>query len=360
MLDRLLSSTRAQIATVKSVLLTSDILRTMIAGGRIVTDPSQPRDACAPDPIGSVAPAPTEWRIYDHCSAVTRLYAVYEGFVNRVVAEWLRLCPKVWTRYDDIPEKIRLAHRFGVAHLLQSLSKARYAALTDRQVLSGYYTGLTQQTGYELLPEAFVASDQNLRSSVLTELLARIGMNDGWNWIKAHPSMESFIAEVRGGQNTADSELTEFVQYRNEAAHGSVDNVLSTEQLIERAEFIENLCGAVAEFALWSGVGVCRGQGKCEELGVVTETFASGAVVAVMKETTINRGEQLVAFGDHSCFPIRVNSIHVEDVPADVVAAGDRMEVGFMFDRRLRRRITLLRVPIMFAAPDDTPEPTPR
>ena len=59
-------------------------------------------------------PKTKEWRIYDHCAAVTKLYAIYENFVEDLIRDWLRLLPEIVLDYDDLEKVIHNTHSYGV------------------------------------------------------------------------------------------------------------------------------------------------------------------------------------------------------------------------------------------------------
>ncbi|MEG3864034.1 MAE_28990/MAE_18760 family HEPN-like nuclease, partial [Microcoleus sp. herbarium12] len=67
-----------------------------------------------------------EWRIYDRSAVVTRLYAIYERFVEDLISDWLRGMPDLVPRYSDLEEKIQNTHREGIGRLLIDIKKNRF------------------------------------------------------------------------------------------------------------------------------------------------------------------------------------------------------------------------------------------
>jgi hypothetical protein len=108
-------------------------------------------------------PKVIEWRVYDHCAVVTRLYAIYERFVEDLVRDWLVLLPGLFSRYSELEETIRNTSQIGVERLLLDLRKNRYKHLSIEEVIRGLFHGATDETEYELLPDAFLFHEQNLR-----------------------------------------------------------------------------------------------------------------------------------------------------------------------------------------------------
>jgi MAE_28990/MAE_18760-like HEPN len=40
-----------------------------------------------------IIPTEQEWMVYEHCSIVTRLYSIYESFVENIINEWIEKLP---------------------------------------------------------------------------------------------------------------------------------------------------------------------------------------------------------------------------------------------------------------------------
>jgi predicted transcriptional regulator len=118
-----------------------------------------------------------KWLEYDRCAVVTRLYAVYESFVENLIATWLQRLPEIIPRYADLDERIRNTHREGVGRLLVELKKARFSSvLTDRTVVESLFSGIAGYQKYNLIPQAFLFHEQNLRKDILEKLLADAGI----------------------------------------------------------------------------------------------------------------------------------------------------------------------------------------
>jgi hypothetical protein len=78
MFPALLAKVFQQVDTVKRSIETTDEARNLL---------SAPEEIPELASLRSKAPTTTEWRIYDHCAALTRLYAIYERFVEEVIAD---------------------------------------------------------------------------------------------------------------------------------------------------------------------------------------------------------------------------------------------------------------------------------
>ncbi len=132
--------------------------------------------------------------------------------------------------YLELEEKIQNTHREGVGRILIEFKKDRFKDLSENQVIRGLFYGTTNQNkNYELLPEAFLLHDQNLRKDILEKLFADAGIADTWKWVMNYREVKHFVEEIRGNQNTAEGELNQLISYRNEAAHGVVYQRLGTQ-----------------------------------------------------------------------------------------------------------------------------------
>jgi hypothetical protein len=142
----------------------------------------------------------------------------------------------------------------------------------------------------------------------------------------------------------AENELKQFVQDRNDAAHGIVDEVLSVTRIIELSELVEALCVAICEMLSWQVVSRKKTNGGASTVGDVTEKFKNGAVVVKMQNVEFGLGDTLYVCGAACCYPVIVKSIHLEDVPLDHMTVTAETEIGLMFDREVKKNRKLYRV----------------
>ena len=43
----------------------------------------------------NIIPTEQEWMVYEHCSIVTRLYSIYESFVENIINKWIEQLPTI-------------------------------------------------------------------------------------------------------------------------------------------------------------------------------------------------------------------------------------------------------------------------
>ncbi|MGF1489717.1 MAG: MAE_28990/MAE_18760 family HEPN-like nuclease [Prochloraceae cyanobacterium] len=246
MYQQFIVKAKEEISTVRSIIKTNENIRNLISksGDR----------SCSKEYIKIIEnlksdiPKTKDWIRYDHCFAVTQLYAIYENFVENLIGDWLIVLPKLFVSYSELDERIQNTHRVGIGRLLIDLNKNRYEHLSIDRVISSLNDGISNEKQYELLPEAFLFHEQNLRREILEKLLADAGIDNTWTWVEKHRNIKNFVEEIRGSENTAEGELNELISYRNEAAHGAeMNNVLRLKPLLELCDFVESFCQALVE-----------------------------------------------------------------------------------------------------------------
>jgi hypothetical protein len=296
-----------------------------LSGGQGVNDPKSPWE-----PVLDRDPGKIKWQIFDHCASFTRLYAVYSIFVVDLVSEYLRTLPRLYGKYDQLPEAVLSQHRTGFGQILLKLGvSGPYSHLREIDIISQLSHGLSGGSEYVLLTDAFFVDRQNYRSDVLAKLIGSLGVKDVSSQIARHPAMKAFLSERIGDTATFESELNGFVRLRNEAAHGQVGQVIGFSQFRTTADFVIVLCEILVEMlahelALRKGV-----LGQTEEVGTVKEVHYSGKVAVVsMRPITIKVGEELMLVRGKSVRFAKVCSLQQEGKDSSLVAAQDGQELG--------------------------------
>jgi hypothetical protein len=135
MFQNLLMAVKANISAIRSIIKTNEKIRD-IAFGDVSLRTEEIQQLLIN--ISQDIPELTDWRVYDHCAVVTRLYAIYETFVEDLIEDWLILLPSLYSNYSELNETIRKTHQSGVGRLLQEILKEdnhRYKNLSTQQVM---------------------------------------------------------------------------------------------------------------------------------------------------------------------------------------------------------------------------------
>lgn len=337
---------RTQLRAIEDSLQTNDALRELLSTREF--QPLALRTARAKEAALLVkyhALNPTTWRALDHAAAMTSLYAAYERFVYQLLREWLSQLPLLCPRYDDLRQNIHKAHRVGTANIIQKKDHQRYRGLSLTGILRELASAADGVQPYRLLPEAFFSEDDNLRKDPLEALFGRVGFENTWKWIIKHPAVVDFIDNVRGGGNTAEGELAQFINYRNDAAHGNVDTVLGLNAIIGISTFVERLCEAITEFVRHTLLDRYLATGRATTVAEITEVFHHGATgIGTMRAGTIRVHDELALVAEDRCPMTEVLSLRDNDVDRQEVVAAQGQEVGIRLTIHVREGMTLVRV----------------
>lgn len=335
-----------KISTVRKIIQSNDILREIVFGDKTIIQQESDGNSDFTKLIEGL-PSKTEWRVYNHCATVTRLYAIYEGFVEELIKNWVQLLPEMFPVYSDLDNEIRNAHQIGVGKLLLELKKKknRFQHLSVENVVRGLLHGVTNEEKYELVSDAFLLHEQNLRKKVIDQLFSAAGIANAWVWVEKHRGIKHFVENVRGGENTPEGELEQLIEYRNEAAHRSViDETLGESELLDLCDFVEALCEALAELVTFQAIARQIALGKAQEIGQITEWFKQRkAGVATVKEITLSVGQNLFLVNEASsyCQLAKIESIMINDVPQEQVMATSEQKVGLKFNIEGRKGLSL-------------------
>lgn len=350
MFQELLNTVSLNISTVRSIIKTNDRLRKIAFGeGAVKKQELEPDVVFIISTLMQDIPRASDWRIYDHCAVVTQLYAIYERFVEDLVTHWIGLLPEMFPLYLQLEDRVRDTHQMGVGQLLLNLKKNRFQHLCIEKVVRGLFQGVTRENKYELVADAFLLHEQNLRKEVLEKLFADAGISNAWNWVEKHRAVKYFVEEIRARENTAEGELHELISYRNDAAHGApIDNVLGSSALLELCYFIETLCQALAELVTYRVISRKSLIGQARESGLITDWYKQRrAAVARVKETTLAVGGSLflVSEARSYCQLVTIKSIMIQesgkDVEKEQVEITSESEVGLKFDTDAKKELRL-------------------
>jgi hypothetical protein len=339
MFNEILKELRFNLSTIRAIIKTNDRLRNIVFERSDLTLQELIKQNSVLNQLIEGVPRDREWRIYESCTVVTRLYAIYERFVEDLISDYLLEIVNLFPYYE-LPDKIKNTHREGVGRLLMEMKKNRFQHLSTEQVIRGLFYGVTEDSqtsnpvnSYELFPEAFLLHDQNLRDDILEKILANIAITDVWTWIKKHRDIKKFVAEV--SETPADAMLNKLVSYRNEAAHGFVETILNSQDLLKYGDFLEILCQALAELLTYQIIKRKTEIGKAKEIGKITEWFKKPkAAIALVKEISLSVGDSLFAVSENSayCSLVMIESIKIDDKSTNYVEITTETEVGLQFN----------------------------
>ena len=339
----MLARTVAKINAIEKAIRTGEALRPILVMGQ----QGNAVDAIVAT-LKEAAADPIEARIYDHCAAITRLYALYEAFIEDALETWLEYLEQNG-KYTDLPETMQNHYRSGMARVFQHFDKARYAGLKLADVARSYAVTVGGQEPFTLLPQALIYHEVNLRMDILNGLFGNCDVTNIADWLEGHTELgREFDADGRwSGPKRVAAAIGDFVDYRNEASHKAVDvdDLLSSDELIRLCRLISALCTAVSERVVSRIADQMIISGKAIMIGKVTERFKNGAVIAVVKNAFVGIGDELYAVNQKRCRALVIKSIQVESRPCDsLTVEGDEREIGLVFDEQPNKGTQLIQI----------------
>lgn len=328
MYSAFLERTLKSIHALKRHLATSEALRSSIAEGILKCKSDVPCFALPPMPVDA-APERLEWRVIDHCTAVTRVYAIYEQFAQEMIREHLSLLQSRMA-FEDLPDETRKAYRKGLAEILLKKDGPRYGNLNLPDMIAQYDRALTGKS-YVLEPQALLITEQNLRMQELNRLFTACGIASVDVWLEKHGAVVSFFAKEGRLAASAEHEMAELIKYRNDAAHGSinVDNLLGLDYLYEFCDFISSVCQALSERVQMTAIERLLSVGAAQKVGQVSECFRSNTVLVAKVTGRFLVGDTIYLCGENYCLKREILSLQIQDIAHNSVFLDEVTEVGF-------------------------------
>lgn len=291
--------------------------------------------------LGDTADA-TSWRVIDHCTAITRSYALFEAFVSQLLREYLVFLAGAY-KMSDLGEKFIANYTRGIGRVLIDHDKVRYENIDVVTLIADATAALSDGNPYQIQPEAMLRFEQNLRMDEMRRIFSHCGLSGIEGWVTKHSAVESFFSAQSRLSDTAESELKQIVEYRNEAAHGDVDQVLGTEVLVEVAEFFEALLRSIADFVQYDTLRRAKEIGMAQVLGVISERFREDIVVAKIANASLEVGDVIYIYGKSVTMIGEIKSIQLDGVDFPAADITDEREVGLRLGIRAKEGCELIR-----------------
>lgn len=336
-----LERTQLSIEALKQHLATSEALRSVI---HEKTLSCQREPLCFSRSLLSIETAPDrlEWRVIDHCAAVTRVYAIYEQFAQEMIREHLGLLQE-HIPFSNLPGELKASYRRGLATILEKKEGPRYGHINLSNLVDQYSLALSDKA-YVLEPLALLIQEQNLRLPELTRLFTACGIPNINAWIDKHRSIKKFFDEGERLAASAEHEMLELIKYRNDAAHGSIhiDDLLGLDYLYEFCDFVSAICEAISERVQLNGIECLIDNGIAERRGKVAECIKSDEVLIGMMTGKFFVGDTIYLCGDDYCIAREIINLQVEGVDHAEVSLLEPTELGLAIDKPGRKKASII------------------
>lgn len=273
-----------------------DLLLAVPSGEERADEESRPAPECIENIktyLGDL-PGKIDWQIYDHCAAVTRLYAAFERYVNEIVRSYVDMLPELYHSMADLPDKVAINHRIGIGQILQKIgNRKQYRNVDEATAIRSLSAGQPDGSEYKLIPEAFLVEKLNYRMEVIGAIFSALDFEQCVSKIESHLAVREFIVNKVGESTTASSELERFVRSRNDAAHDVPEEILSHDEVRKLQSLIIALGTALSEIVRDKVIERHIELGHTRTIGTVTEIHYKGSVIilTLSEETSLATGD---------------------------------------------------------------------
>jgi MAE_28990/MAE_18760-like HEPN len=289
-----------------------------------------------------ILPKRGNWTVYEHCSVITRLYSIYESFVESIIHEWIDRLPLIVMDYSQLDEIIRRSHAANIGNLLTKMCNRKdgFEDTLVKDTLEGLYQGVSGNRNYQLLRDAFSGHEQNLRKDILEELFREAGIHDHcWAWVQKHPKVIKIITEKESTEarnRETETRLKDFIQDRNEAAHGKVttdkSSLLNNRLLLELCDFVEVVCLSLSELVRYKTLDKQKQYNLVQQIGKIKRFRDKIQVAEVIFEEDINIlvGEEIYLIRDGDCSECQIaiiENIRIDGIDRQDAAVNSNIKV---------------------------------
>lgn len=173
-------------------------------------------------------------RKFDYSSAIISLYGLIENYIEKFCFEYSEIIEKKIPSYEFLDSKFTDNHFDLSIELIKKVSEKKhlkYANINKIKLVSNLNDCLTIKQPYKLNREAFTINNGNLKHSKICDTIGylNIKLNDKLK------QTQSFNTQTENAFNKVD----DLVQRRNEIAHGNVQQILDTTEIVPYVDFVE-------------------------------------------------------------------------------------------------------------------------
>jgi len=272
----------------------------------------------------------TEIKVFSIASSVTRLYAIYEFYVETILSDYLDSIADL-IEYKDLPDGLQTEYRLGISHILSRIDQGRYKHLNHENVVNFYHTAVSGGQPYQFVTDALVRHEQNLRLNILSNLFSRLGLDNFESWAINHNLMIEYFELDVVPKESIENQIKDMVDLRNDASHGEIDNLVNVEIMKSNCNFIIKFLEVIRQFVSKKLITEMKSKGKVIELGKVTESFGgNGAFILTAEEgVSITKSDRVFIVESNKCSSQHIESIQLNDSSIDTLnVTNDGLEIG--------------------------------
>jgi hypothetical protein len=281
--------------------------------------------------------SPLDRRILEYCTTITRLYSLFEAFVEETIADWISKLPYFY-KYDQLDKKTKTKHQRGIAYILNNLDRQKYSGLNKIQLVKDFYDSLNNNTSYCLQAEAFCFHDNNLRYEQLLELLSGISIAESDEWLRSYPPLVKLFGDS-WSQNSVPHELNNFIENRNEVSHGTPINICGKAELFNLLDFIENLFKAIYELFHKHYLSLNCSRNTHKYIGDIKKTYSNNIAIVNLKNCSLRVNDTVTVKGNLRCYTVKIISIVIhKNIRIESVNNISSIKAAIKFDDKVKEK----------------------
>lgn len=288
-------------------------------------------------------------KAYAVSACVTRLYAIYERYVESLISDYLDALPELMT-FAELPDTVKKEYRIGFSSVLGKIDHRRYRNLSHENLVQWYSQALAGVTPYKIISQALIRHDDNLRLPTIEGMVARVGLGELRPWLAGHSAILALHERPEGITDKLEAELRAFVELRNDAAHGTLDDDLVGKDILHRyCSLVRSFIFALSSF-FHKALLLDRVQaGTILHLGSVTEVFrgAGAGIIQLAAHRGLSQEMVIHMVGANYCYSELPKSLQIEGEKIEGISALENaLELGYV-GQELPRRNAQVYVDVM-------------
>lgn len=279
-------------------------------------------------------------KILEYNSNVISLYGYWEQFVERIIQEYVNEVNKS----DNCPKIDSQKYKDQIIQLFGRLSKGnpKFEKLTDENLIQSLYSVVVNNKN-EYIPHAFFQSGGNYNFKETANCFKAMGFTNFDTQLKFYPPLDKYFKQTGETENLY-LKLDNLVKYRNEVAHGSVDNILGPEEFIPLAEFMKILARTINLF-LTDNINLINWNGLQSPEFKINNYYGKTGVYEIKmsnEQTTVNTSMPIY-YNTNNDYPryghAKIKSIIIDDknVNNQVVTIAQGQLVTMVLDKNINK-----------------------
>lgn len=282
----------------------------------------------------------TKIRQHAFATSVTRIYAVFESFVNKALSDYLDFLSSSMS-YKNLPAGIKDEYRIGISHVLSKLHHDRFKSLIHETLIDKYHKAINNFSNYQFVTQALIRHDANLKLEVISSLFSRLQLKEFDKWIENNYKIISLYEDGDRIKERFDTELKKFIQDRNDSSHGLPENIGGETAILRYCALIEAAIHAITSYLNKNIINLKVQCGAAFKVGVVTEVFleAQAYVAKINSGAMIDIDNVFYFCEDYDFYAQSFSSIQINGTAYDnVIIKKDKFEVGLSGERLAKKR----------------------